>query len=1049
MQDQLRLLSDKRRKWVEANIENGFEEGIKRLLTELYPDNAHFIYELLQNAEDTEATEVTFTLGADSIDFEHNGKRPFSYKDVDSITSIGVSTKRDDPTSIGKFGVGFKAVFAYTNSPEIQSGNVHFRIRDLVVPETLESAGKNKSPHQLTIFKFPFNHPTKKAEQAVIEIEKGLRGLEDNTLLFLRHIRKISYLLPDGSLGLIERIDHLGRRIEIKANHPNNTESTSNWLRFQDDVEVIDETGTPKLCRVAIAYSIVEEQEQSKTKQNLWKIVPLEHGQVSIFFPAEKETSNLRFHLHAPFASTVARDSVRNCSSNDILRDHLAQLIVKSLPVIRDEGKLTVGFLSVLPNPADNLPKFYCPIQEAVVEAFQEEELMPAKEGGHAPVSCLYTGPAAISEVIKDKDLSILTGVAPPLWAVNAPPQAKRELAFIDSLEIDEWGWDKLIEKITTSDDEEKKRIEDWIVEKSDNWLLRFYALLGEASEYGGLSPNSDLNLIRVLHEDTVEHVGVSEAFLPPTDAIELPSDVRLVKLETYNAGRSDAQKASARKFLESAGVRVFDTREVVKRKLEKYNKRPARYLKNQYIQDIQLFIEYSKSDAGILVWYKKYPFLRGVTADGEEQWCKPQELYLDRPYRDTGLQNLFEDQTISLEKRKIRLSEQYQSLSMFSDFVVALGVMDMLEIVKHKATEMQKKDFIKNGRNTENTIDMDFFLNHLESPGYGWHWKSSKFYLGPISLARQNIHISCAVWQTMCRAQPEQLIAHYMPNSQKRYAEKRGQSLLIKQLRSCSWIPDKNGVFKKPADITKEELHQAFQYDDRNGWLTAIGLGENIRKQSEEYQARNIQARDLGFKSADELAEAVGLLKETGLTPSELREIAAERKKIDQPESPVINPDRRRRKVIEGQEDASFVEKIKRERTVQPGLAADKQAAKAYLRDLYTNSEGEMGCQCCRYEMPFKHKNSELHYFEAVQLLRKLDKRYKEVNIALCPTCSAMYRHAKETDDAEVQNEFISQTNQSPDASIEVPVFFSGRQYNIRFAPKHWFDLKTILEKS
>ena len=29
----------------------GFEAGIRRLLTELYPDNAHFIYELLQNAE--------------------------------------------------------------------------------------------------------------------------------------------------------------------------------------------------------------------------------------------------------------------------------------------------------------------------------------------------------------------------------------------------------------------------------------------------------------------------------------------------------------------------------------------------------------------------------------------------------------------------------------------------------------------------------------------------------------------------------------------------------------------------------------------------------------------------------------------------------------------------------------------------------------------------------------------------------------------------------------------------------------------------------------
>ena len=69
-----------------------------------------------------------------------------------------------------------------------------------------------------------------------------------------------------------------------------------------------------------------------KTKEQDWKIKPLDSpgGSVSTF-PAEKETSNLRFHLHAPFASTVARDSVRNCPANDKLRDHLAELVAKSM----------------------------------------------------------------------------------------------------------------------------------------------------------------------------------------------------------------------------------------------------------------------------------------------------------------------------------------------------------------------------------------------------------------------------------------------------------------------------------------------------------------------------------------------------------------------------------------------------------------------------------------------------------------------------------------------------------------------------------------------
>ncbi len=34
--------------------------GIRKTVEELYPDSAHFIYELLQNAEDTGATKVNF-----------------------------------------------------------------------------------------------------------------------------------------------------------------------------------------------------------------------------------------------------------------------------------------------------------------------------------------------------------------------------------------------------------------------------------------------------------------------------------------------------------------------------------------------------------------------------------------------------------------------------------------------------------------------------------------------------------------------------------------------------------------------------------------------------------------------------------------------------------------------------------------------------------------------------------------------------------------------------------------------------------------------------
>ena len=299
----LRELREKRLRWVKANEENGFEDGIKRLLTDLYPDNAHFIFELLQNAEDAQATEVRFILKEDSVEFEHNGDRLFSLADVDSITSIGVSTKRDNPTDIGKFGIGFKAVFAYTATPEIASGEFHFRIRDLVVPDTdgltLYFLAKKE-----TRFTFPFDNPQKPPQKARAEIEANLRQLDESALLFLSNIKKIEYLLPDGTLGFLERKETDESQIEILVQKPEDLAPDSVFfLRFEKEVNVNDENDKPKPCRIAVAFGLEKTRARNLESSDGWKIKSPVRGQVCIYFPAEKETSNLRFHLHAPFAS--------------------------------------------------------------------------------------------------------------------------------------------------------------------------------------------------------------------------------------------------------------------------------------------------------------------------------------------------------------------------------------------------------------------------------------------------------------------------------------------------------------------------------------------------------------------------------------------------------------------------------------------------------------------------------------------------------------------------------------------------------------------------
>lgn len=1062
MNDGLKNLQEEGCKWVEANRSKRFS-GVTKLLTDLYPDNAHFIYELLQNAEDARdksrhnscgASVVRFTLNKDSLEFEHDGEGLFHLTDVESITGIGDSNKAQDPTSIGKFGVGFKAVFAYTNTPEIHSGDYHFRIRDLVVPEPVTPC---QIDERVTKFIFPFNHSKKSASQAEAEIANGLQKLGDNTLLFLKHIRKVEYLLPNGSLGSLERIDQSGGYIEIRACHPSGDESISHWLRFEKDVDVTDEDGKLKTCRIAIAYSLTEEDR--KKKQSKWKIDPLDHGQVSIYFPAEKETSNLRFHIHAPFASTVARDSVRDCKANQDLRDHLAELVVESLTTIRDAGMLDVSFLTVLPNPADNLPEFYEPIREAIVEAFREQDLTPTRSGEHRSAGALYRGPATIADVIRDDGLSNLTSFSVPLWAANAPQENQREDRFIQSLEIEEWSWSelasifKLPHPYAGQDNEKaenashKERIETFIRQMSDAELMRFYALLGEAVDAHNVHINrkyvDNLCIVRVTNDNGNNHVTPKETYFQPEGEEVPPSDVIFVKPEVYSAGRSDSQKKFAASFLKTIGVRPYDAKAGVERILGEYRIGHVPSPKT-HISHIRQFVGHWLDNPNSIEMFKPIAFLIGEGRDGVKTYCKTSDLYLDSPYSDTGLAALFNDNKLgeSISKPKKRLHPDYQVIKKFEEFAVALGAMKQLEICVYDATKMQSEVFEKVGRKSDSTTNEDYYINGLR-----WRTEGSVGFIGNFNLGRhKSMALSCAIWSAMCGTGPKVLTARYVPNKRNIHKEKSKSSFLVDYLAEHSWVPDKDGNFRRPTEITDKTLHPDFKFDDRNGWLTAIRFGEDDRKQSAEYRAKDEDAKRLGLPSVD-VAEEVGAYFKTGGSMEEFRTLMSNRKQVRQPECPVPNAERRRRGIIERQENAPTRESVIRERSIQPGSNKETLEAKAYLREMYQNLDNLLICQCCQREMPFKLK-SDLHYFEAIQCVRGLDKHLFENHLALCPICAAMYQHARETDDAEIRRSIVEHEADDKAPAVEIPVRLAGRELTLRFVGKHWFDLKTVLSQ-
>jgi hypothetical protein len=1026
----------------------GFEAGILRLLTQLYPDNAHFIYELLQNAEDAKASHAKFTLATDYLFFEHDGERLFTARDVESITSIGDSTKADSPTEIGKFGVGFKAVFAYTKTPEIYSGDYRFRICDLVVPELIKFPKKNSNGLK-TRFVFPFNHPEKPSQQAAHEIAAALKALNDATLLFLANISKITFVLPDFSEGQLERIlpAHLqqteskSEHLEVSVRSAAGELRRSHWLRYRKVVTINDES-TLKYCTVAVAFGL--EEAEGRSQRSPWRVVPLRPGCVCIYFPADKETSNLRFHIHAPFASTVARDSVRDSPGNDQLLASVAALAAESLEDIRDRGLLTVAALETLPIDEDNLSPFYAPITVAIVEAFKSRSLVPTKSGSHRIAENLFRGPSDIVNLISDEDLAAISGAewVTPLWCANPPQVNQRADKFLDSLAIDDWGWRELCNALECNsptlewegDPTRPERLTHFLSRKNDVWLRRFYSLLHDATKrHDCYLDVSDLALVRVDSETGTRMVKPVEAFFTPPDEALAPTDILLVRRDTYSSGKSESQKSAARLFLEEAGVRVFDEEAELFAIIDRCyrDNSPDQEIHLKHIKRFMSFL--SAFPQKTQVFHERRVFL-GERVGNEEDldWCLVKELFIDTPFEETGLSAILG----SSGQRKLWSGyEKVCAKAAFLDFVKALGIQADLPIVRtftcdNPAIHELRADYFRAGvRWMDSAIDDDWTINDIES-----------FVKTP------TLESSRLLWKALTNAHPEVRKAKFRPNKQ--YAVREADSQLICWLKAYAWVPNANGEFHKPQDISRDQLPQGLLFDDRNGLLTAIGFEERLQRQSAEYRRKDHVAREVGFDGLESATELANAVRESGMDPKTAAALI--KRHADRPELPVeevCNPLRRRIGVMESRDNAPANSAVLQERSILPNLQRVVAEAKAYLRAKYTNVQGQMVCQACSNEMPFKLRTGE-YYFEAVQALKGLAQHFYENRLALCPTCAAMYQFARGGTDDYLRATILSSNSENVEAGVKVSMVLADASCTIYFVGTHFFDLQVVISQ-
>ena len=357
----------------------GWDTAVLELLGQLYSERTHFIFELIQNAEDAGATDLTFALFADRLEVSHDG-RDFTVADVRAICGVGQGTKADDLTQIGEFGIGFKAVYAYTDSPQIHSGAENFRIEKYVRPGAVAPLAE---PAAATVFVLPFDRPEVPAAVAVGEISAALANIGVETLLFLRNIERVR------CCGLLTADVVLTRTSAPRAESGRRVSLSSGRALGRGDEEwfvwerPLDGLGHPAQ-RVEIAFMVRPEIDSRR-------LIRRETSPLVVFFPTQKETF-LGFVLQGPYRTTPARDNVPEHDEwNQALVRETASLLADVLAGLRDEGLLTVEVLQALPLDATRFgpETMFRALFEAARAALTQDEMIPAADGGYR------CGPAA------------------------------------------------------------------------------------------------------------------------------------------------------------------------------------------------------------------------------------------------------------------------------------------------------------------------------------------------------------------------------------------------------------------------------------------------------------------------------------------------------------------------------------------------------------------------------------------------------------------------------------------------------------------------------
>ena len=997
----------------EDNIKE-YGEGTRHLafLGKLYTDRTHFIFELLQNAEDAGASQIRFRLFEGRLEVNHDG-RLFNEADVRGVCGVGEGTKSEDLTQIGKFGIGFKSVYAYSSTPEIHSGDENFAIEDYVRPSCREP--RNLENPWSTLFVLPFNVEGVDPETACQEIGERLRNLSARTLLFLRSIKEIRYELPEGTSGEYLRDEvarGLGRHITVIGQN-DSQEEDENWLVFERSVMVQD--GNFEV-RVEAGFCLETNKEDETESVSRVNDAPL-----IVFFPTEKET-RLGFLIQGPYRTTPARDNIPiNDAFNKKLIEETAELIVESLRQLKEMELLSVSLLEALPVRTVDFPedsRFY-PIFSRVREALLGEELLPADDGTFvtAPNAKLVRGIELMRLLNQDQLRALFQSDDDIKWLTRGITEGQTpdlRSYLMNELDIYEFTPERFASNLSA----------EFLAKQPDEWIIKFYAFLhGQKALWRSgrwsrgilrskpivrLEDGNNVNPFKDV--DSFNNNELPSAYLAVGADIE--TSFPIVKL-------SISQDEEAYKFLVDLGIPELDiVAEVIEKILPRY-RTGAVISEEKHKQDISQIEHAYKTDSSekrnrLRNELLATPFVLASFGEAKSRYCKPDEVY----FETDKLRLYFSDNPMYGF-----VSREYSEATM--SLLENLDVTSAVRVTrrnKNSRGHVVIRNFHGHHKRGLDGFDPEIKIEGIEFAIHHSSNEKSTFIWNEIAIP----YASCI------RGTVESSSRQTYEDSDKEIVISNFGKLLIES----AWLPGPDGVLHKPDELALDDLPESFIRDEK------LADQLHIKPNEVAQLAEKIGVNQRTIKLARLLEEHPEQLEKFEKFLSQ----KAEGRGAEFPRGPVSNPERRQKGVAEQYDAAPEKDYETRERSVR--TAGGEIGPHTYLKNQYTNEDGQLVCQICEEEMPFRKRDGE-HYFEAVEALSRdyFPKELAPQFLALCPLCAAKYKEFVKRDEDAMR--ILYDALRASDKP-EVPLTFEeSNTESIRFVEAHWVDMQTILQKS